>query len=321
MTQSHPLAPVAGPDPDFDQLGGPDFLYLASKQDPEPRVGIFMKGGCDLPTVFVMGPLIREAIRARGNGSCLIFNQGIGISDSRPDILLQTLQNIPEEHMAELLAPQGSAEGREPHEASGLNLTSEYFRPRLFEPTFSVSGPAVIGDFPKRVVVLSMAPGMIRVAYRHRRHRYLVDPGGFWLNQSMEKVLADQTRAAWFRANFESIGRMGVTEFSDTFGTVVRLVKEMTGAQVIVMNTLVVEPRSPLHNYQFSANAPILRRRKFDLALRDLSRDLDFHILDVDRVLKCETVEGQVDAGHFPLDKMRPLAAEGFRILTDLGVF
>jgi hypothetical protein len=321
VTLSQPVAAVGGPDPDFDQLGGADFLYLASKQDPEPRAGIFMKGGCDLPTMFVMGPLIREAIRARGKGSCLIFNQGIGISDSRPDILLQTLCNVPEEHVAELVAPlSGTAGGESPGEP-GLKLDGEYFRPRLFEPTFSVSGRSAIGDFPKTVVVLSMAPGMIRAAYRHREHGYLVDPGGFWLNESMEKVLADRTRAAWFRANFESIGKMSVADFSHTFRTVIRLVKEMTGAHVLVMNTLVVEPKSPLHNYQFAPKAPTLRRRRFDLALRDLSRELDFHILDVDRVLKCETVEGQVDAGHFPLDKMRPMAAEGFRILTDLGVF
>lgn len=314
------ITPTVGPHPDLDQDAGFNFLHVAVKAQREPRLGIFMKGSCDLPSMYVMAPLIRERLLQNGRGSCCIHLQGNGASDARPDILLQTLDDIPADLVDDVTSSKVLDGGESVDDGPGPNLAPEYFEPRLFEPTFSVPDNPELGVFPKTVVVLSVAPGLARSAYQHRTKGYLVDPGGFWLNESMSKVLADGRRAAWFKENFRNVGKLSVDEFYESFGRVILTVRERTGAHVLVMSSLVVDPKSPLHNFQFAGNSLTVRRRRFDVALRRLSAELDFPIVDVDRILKREGIDGQVDAGHFPTERMKPIAAEGFRILDHLGV-
>jgi hypothetical protein len=165
-----------------------------------------------------------------------------------------------------------------------------------------------------------MAADLVRQLYRHREHGLLVDPGGWWLNRSVDAALGDPDTVAWFRETFEPLGRLPIDEFADQFRRLVRTVQERTGAHVLVFNTLTVEPRDETHNYQLRRSPEGLRRRRFHLALADLSRELGFHIVDVDRILKREGVTGQLDFAHFPEDQFGPLAAEVQRILTGLGV-
>src|SRR5206468_3932267 len=102
--------------------------------------------------------------------------------------------------------------------------------------------------FPKTVVCLSVGPDLMRTVYRHREYGVLVDPGGAWLNQSLELTLRDLSLASWFRANFVSVGKLSVDDFAANFAEVVRLVKERTGARVLVFNSLMVDPGSQIHN-------------------------------------------------------------------------
>jgi hypothetical protein len=301
----------------IERRGGGTFLYLAEKAAPDPRVGIFMKGGCDLLSLFVMEPLIAERL----HGTCCIFSHGLGISDARPDILLQTRQNLPEGVVRDVLAPSDGSSNGDYVAAGALELPLDYFRPVVFEPTFRVPGHEDLGEFPKTLIALSVGPAAVRSVYRHRTHGYVVDPGGFWLNESMEKFLTDPARAKWFKDNFESRGRMSVSEFYESFGEVVRLVKRDTGAQVLVFNTLVIDPGDPVHNYQFTRNNQTLRRRELDVALRDLSREHDFYILDVDKLLKLTDVHKRIEFAHFPAEYKKPIAFEAYRILTELEVF
>jgi hypothetical protein len=297
--------------------GGGNFVYLSLPSNPQPRVGIYLKGGCDLASVFVLAPLLTEEL----SGTCCLYSQGIGISDSRPDIILQSRSQLAEEVLRDVLATSDdTTDATERPAGSRLGLPLEYFRPVLFEPTFAVPGQDDLGQFPKTLVALSIGPAVARSAYRHRQHGYLVDPGGFWLNESMDKFLDNVEVARWFKRNFESVGKMTVADFHDTFGEVVRLIKQETGAQVLVFNTLVVDPGSSLHNYQFARNSPVLRRRQFDMALRELSNQLDFAILDVDRILKLSNVKKQIEFAHFPLEHMKPIAEEVHRILRELSV-
>lgn len=284
------------------QHTGERFTIMASTVQPEPRVGIYMRGGCDLPSIFAAAPLIREHVQ----GTCCIFNDGIGISDARADILLQALRGVRPEQVSDIIAR--------------LKLPADYFSPRLVEETFVVPGAESFGEFPKSVVVLSAAPNLVRTAYRHREHGYLVDPGGWWLNQSMESVLSDLSSARWFKEHFQPVGRISIESFRESFGEVVRLVKNKTGAHVLAYNALVVEPGNPTHNYQFVKNAQSMRGRELHLALTDLSRELDFHVVDVDRVLKRAGVSRQTDFAHFLTEHSAAIGAEAHRILAELGV-
>ena len=82
---------------------------------------------------------------------------------------------------------------------------------------------------------------------------------------------------------------------------------------------MVVDPANPTHNYQLVKAAHSVRRREFTIALAELSQDLGFAIVDVDRLLKAAGVDEQVDFAHFPVDRMMPIGAELHRILQRLG--
>ena len=55
-------------------------------------------------------------------------------------------------------------------------------------------------------------------------------------------------------------------------------------------------------------------------AVAELSRELDFALVDVDAVLKREGIQEQVDYGHFPLERMEPIAREVTRALLEREV-
>ena len=190
----------------------------------------------------------------------------------------------------------------------------------MFEPTFRLPGYGYLGDFPKQVVVLSMAADLVRSVYQHREHGLLVDPGGWWLNQDLSLVLSNLDKVTWFRENFKKLGKLPIEQFQANYRRLIPAIKERTGAQVVILNSLEVEPGSQVHNYELSVNAGTERRRAFNLALVDLSRELDFSILDVDRIMKKRGVEEQVDFAHFTTEGFRPLGEEMSRIFRDMGV-
>jgi hypothetical protein len=266
------------------------------------RVGIYMKGSCDLPSVFSTIPAIRQEL----NGRCCMARRGI-ISESRSDVLLQTLKELPDDVTRPI--------------AKKLRLRPGYFVPELFEPSFEITGPAGVETFPKDAIMLSIAADVVRTIYRHKETGVLVDPGGWWLSASMKNVLSDLERAKWMKANFESIGKISVEDFFDNYSRILTLLRERTSAQVMVFNVLTVEPGSSTHNYQFIRDPHSMRRREFDLALADLSRKFGFSIIDVDRILKRTGIlEAQVDFAHFPPNAYEPIGKEVFRILHEREV-
>ena len=201
------------------------------------------------------------------------------------------------------------------------NLTPHFFSPRLFEEQdFEIVGEPRFGRFPKSVIVLSIGSDLVRSVYSHKEHGYLVDPGGFWLNNLSDNVLPDPEIARWFKKNFKSVGRITVDDFKLNMGQVITTLRERVGAEVIVYNSLVVEPGSLHHNYQVLPNPHPLRRRQFNLALTELSAELGFHVLDVDRILKSLGVKEQVDFAHISTEKAAPIGAEFHRILRELEV-
>jgi hypothetical protein len=64
----------------------------------------------------------------------------------------------------------------------------------------------------------------------------------------------------------------------------------------------------------------MLRRRQFNLALVNLSKKLDFCIVDIDRILKRTGVQTQMDWAHPDPRVHLAVAQDAVRIITDLGV-
>ncbi|HSF87479.1 MAG TPA: hypothetical protein VLG28_17710 [Acidimicrobiia bacterium] len=284
--------------PGWVQYSGRRFIVVSESDDfPEPRRGILLKGGCDLPSVFTAGPLLRDGIK----GTIAITRHIGGTGGNRSDQILQTLED---------LDPAAIAETRKM-----LKMSEDYFEPTLFDPTFRIPRLPEAGEFPKNVVILSIASDETRQMYRHREHGFIADPGGWWLNQDMNRVLENQEVVEWFRTTFKRIGRMNVEDFRKSNSQLIREIRERLGGEVIYYNTMGLDPANPTHNYQLVKTAHSVRRREFIIALAELSQELGFPIVDVDRILKTAGVKEQVDFAHFPVDRMAPLGAEVFRIL------
>jgi hypothetical protein len=246
-----------------------------------------------------MAPLVREGIK----GTLAIARIGGGTGSHRSDQMLQTLDDLPKDAVEETVRM--------------LKMADDSFEPTFFEPTFKVNGLPAAGEFHKDVVVLSIASDETRQVYRHRELGFLADPGGWWLNQDLDRVLDDLSSVDWFRENFKRVGRMSVDDFRKNNARLVQEIRDRIGAEVVFFNTMVVDPANPTHNYQLVKTAHSVRRREFTIALAELSHEMDIPIVDIDRLLKTTGVEEQVDFAHFPVDRMAPIGAEVHRILAE----
>ncbi len=284
--------------PGWVQFSGRRSVVLSESEDfPEPRRGILLKGGCDLPSVFTAAPLMRGEIK----GTIAISRHIGGTGGNRSDQILQTLEGVDAEAVAET--------------RKMLNLGADYFEPTFFDPTFTVPQMPEAGSFPKNIVVMGIATDETRQMYRHREHGFIIDPGGWWLNQDLGRVLKDLDKVEWFRSNFKRVGRLTVDQFKDNTTKLVKEIENRMGSQVIFYNTLALDPASPIHNYQLVKTAHAARRREFTIALAELSAELGFSVVDIDRILKNMGVDEQVDFAHFPVDRMAPIGVEVHRIL------
>jgi len=290
--------------PGWYQHAGRSFVIVGDSSDfPEPRRGIALRGGCDLPSAFTAVELMRDGLE----GSVLISRdrtQGTGSHASSQ--IVQSLAGVPPEKTVEL--------------RSRLQIGEEQFEPSFFGPTVAHPRTKRYGSFPRNVVVMSAATDVVRTLYRHRTHGYVVDPGGWWLHQDVGEVLGNQENIEWFRKEFRKIGKISIEDYIANMETIVTELRARAGAEVIVFSALVVDPKNPTHNYQLVRQPSVTRRREFHIALMDLSKRLNFHVVDVDRVLKRDGVEEQVDFAHFTAEGMKPVGAEFYRVLRQLEI-
>jgi hypothetical protein len=274
-------------------------LVVDPDEGSAPPIGIYLYGGCDLPSLFGLGLL--AAPTARG---------GIAISDgrgrlamSRADLLLQTLEELPAEAVDETVRRMGLPR-------------DDFSESELFSPTFTTDVKKY-PEVPKSVVVLSGGANVIRPVYRHKQAGFLVDPGIKFLGADARMSSED---LAWFKSTFEPAGRMKVEDLADLMTRLVKAIKSRTGAEVLVLNTLTVEPGSRDHNYQLRRFPEGQRRLEFLIAMAELAPMAGFHVVDVDAVLKRVGIKEQLDFAHFPASAAGPVAEEAYRVLTDIGV-
>ncbi|MGA9597734.1 MAG: hypothetical protein WBV06_16385, partial [Acidimicrobiia bacterium] len=202
-----------------------------------------------------------------------------------------------------------------------LQLEKNMFQPVLFEPGFVVPGHEQMGAFPKNVVVLTMSTDLSRTLYRHKEHGFLVDPGGFWLAADIKEALGDLDTVKWFAKNFEKAGRLPLEESMANFERIVNLVRQRLGAEVVYLNTLTVDPGRQVFDYKLSHSPHRTRRREYALALIELSRKMDFSIVDADRILKGVGVSGLGDFVKYMPEHKKAIAEEFVRVLREREVF
>lgn len=287
----------------FDkEIVGENYLIFWTRTREKKRVGIYLKGACHVRMIFACKEMIRQTL----DGTCCIFSDG-DIAGARSDFILQTLSDLPRECVEQI--------------TTRLRIPENHFRPGLFERTFDVPDLPGYREFPKSVVFFSTGSDLARNMYRHRETGLLVDPGGWWLSQPMEQVLGDSSAVGWFRENFENIGRIEVETFAGNYEKIIDLVRKRTGAQVAVFNIPTVEPRKLVHNYQFVRDPLVRRTREFNVALAELSRKLDFPIVDMDRILRRAGIGGQKDFAHISAELFPVVAGEAYAVMSDLKLF
>jgi hypothetical protein len=231
------------------------------------RVGIYILGACDLPAVFVAKPFIREHL----DGTCAIVRAG-EVAESRSDFLIQLHENPPDFETIRPIMKQ-------------MGLPRDTFVSKLFQPGFTVPNLESLGEFPKSAVIMSINGDVTRTLYRHKELGFVVDPGGWWLRQPMDDVLKNIDKVNMLKRDFAKVPRLSVDDFHKTFGQVVSIVKEQTGAEVLVFTSASVEPGTREHNFGLVKQPQHLRRREMNIAVSELSRELDFALVDVDAVL------------------------------------
>jgi hypothetical protein len=219
-------------------------------------------------------------------------------------MLLQLIDGVPPEHVAET--------------CEVLGIDPGVFVDHVFRPTFTIVGEHG-GEFEKTMTVLSLGAEAIRPLYRHKEHGFVVDPGGMWLEGQISEALGAKERRAWFKANFDKLGRLDIADFPDVYRRVITTIRQRSGSQVVVFNTLTVEPGDHAHNYQLRRLPEAARRRELHILLAELSAEMDFPIIDVDRALKRAGIQRQLDFAHFPTDQYPVIAVEIERMLADLG--
>ena len=266
------------------------------------RFGVYGFGGCDVWSIAESGPSLQRHTTATG----AVFAEGRA-QFTRSDLILQTWEGVDLDEVAEV--------------SHRLDLEPASFRPVLFEPDFVVPGSERLGSFPKDVVVLTISSDLVRTLYRHREHGFLVDPGGFWLARDIGGTLDDLDTVKWFASEFEKIGRISLEASMANMRRIVGLIRTEIGAEVVVFKSLSVDPGRQVFDYKLSHSPHRTRRREFALALVELAADLDFSIVDVDRIVKGVGVSGLGDFVKFMPMHKKAIAEELVRILRDREVF
>ncbi|MFV2001279.1 MAG: hypothetical protein ACC654_13025 [Acidimicrobiia bacterium] len=275
--------------------------FFAVRTGSRERFGVFGMGGCDMRTIVGAGPRLAEV-----SDRTLCIGSFAKVDHTRSDLLLQTLDPPDESVTSEVV--------------ERLGLIDSYFSPVLFEEDFAVPSQFGLGMFPKDVIVLGISSDVVRTLYRHREHGFLVDPGGWWLTADMGAVLNDLSAVKWFAANFVKVHRIPVDESMANFGRIIEEVRGRTGAFVVVLNVLTVDPGSSFLGYRHANSPNRVRRREFGLAAAELSARQGVPLLDVDRLTKEIGISGQADFVHYTPEQKSHIAREFAELLIDAGV-
>jgi hypothetical protein len=167
-------------------------------------------------------------------------------------------------------------------------------------------------DGPADVVVLSLQSAATNALVRHRRDGWLLLPD--------EIETWDVEPREWLARECEYAGLADIDVVFERLRWLVRAIEEYTGAQVLIYNLNPLTPGDRTHCWIGAEDSITLRVQRFNLRLAELSAELGFSIVDVDRVVASAGAENlKVDLFHLRAEGWRLLAEEVVRILEERG--
>jgi hypothetical protein len=167
-------------------------------------------------------------------------------------------------------------------------------------------------DAPSDVVILSLQSAATNALVRHRRDGWLLLPD--------EIETWDAALRVWLERECEYAGLADIDVVFGRLRQLIPAIEERTGAQVLVYNLNPLTPGERTHCWIGAEDSIMLRVQRFNLRLAELSAELGFSIVDVDRVVASAGAEGlKVDLFHLRADGWRLLAEEVVRILEERG--
>jgi hypothetical protein len=170
----------------------------------------------------------------------------------------------------------------------------------------------VMFDEPTDVVVLSLQSAATNALVRHKRDRWLLLPD--------EIDIWDAEPRAWLERECEYAGLADIDAVFDRLRQLIPAIEECIGAQVLVYNLNPLTPGERTHCWIGAEDSLTLRVQRFNLRLAELSAELGFSIVDVDRLVAQAGAERlKVDLFHLRAEGWRLLAEEVVRILEERG--
>jgi hypothetical protein len=167
-------------------------------------------------------------------------------------------------------------------------------------------------DEPADAVVLSLQSAATNALVRHRRDGWLLLPDEIegW----------DAEPRAWLERECEYAGLADIDTVFARLRLLIPAIEERTGAQVLVYNLNPLTPGERTHCWIGAEDSITLRVQRFNLRLAELSAELGFSIVDVDRLVASAGAESlKIDLFHLKAEGWRLLAEEVVRILEERG--
>jgi len=169
-------------------------------------------------------------------------------------------------------------------------------------------------DAPADVVVLSMQSAATNALVRHRRDGWLLLP------DELESWTPEARH--YLEAECEYAGLAPIEAVFDRLAKLVAAIEEKLRAQVLVYNLSPLTPGERTHCWIGAQDSIALRIQRFNLRLAELSGELGFSIVDVDRVVAGAGADRlKVDLFHLTAEGWRLVAEEVVRILEERGCF
>ena len=169
-------------------------------------------------------------------------------------------------------------------------------------------------DAPSDVVVFSLQSAATNALVRHRRDGWLLLPDDLegW----------DAEARGFLEAECEYAGLASLESTMERLSQLVAAVEARWGAQVLVYNLSPLTHGERTHCWLGAEDSMGLRVQRFNLALAELSAQLGFSIVDVDRIVACAGADRlKIDLFHLTAEGWRLVAEEVVRILEDRGCF
>lgn len=161
-------------------------------------------------------------------------------------------------------------------------------------------------------VVLSIQPDLTVQLARHRATGALFHP--------YEVPSWSQAQRDWLRAGWDRCPLAEAANSMTDLAAIIARIRASADVPILVYGVSAHVPGDTVHAYAGLPDTFATRIRRYTLALIELSSQLDFSIIDVDRIVAGAGARAvQRDTIHLSAEGCRLIAAEVARVLDDYG--